>query len=458
MLQYSDSIGDDEILELVQIENNVGGQFQFNLISKNGARLTNTSDGKKFTANKEMSSNVRFQGKNNNEIHNWLREWYPGKENEKQKHDEIQIVGDEKDSWKWSAKDSSGNVIKNSWVNRDSDYYYAGSDGVFLKGWQEIEGKTYYFSPKDSHAFTSTYINPDIDGKHYHFDDKGALQQSAWRNLQYSDASGAFIEKGLREIDGKIYYFQDYVVTTNELRLEDQNIILHFSDKGVLEKASKLNGEALSSVNHVTLNEKKLVFEKDGSIRKSGVSKIFLPGLNSEGKDQPALVYYSLEEGPNYTGWKESDGKKYHFNGGIHYTFDDNETIDGKKYYFNNEGEAIPTDFVEKDGKKYYYNDKGVMQTGWKEINGKWYYFQDSGEAAIGKFSVSGYFFPNYGYFNYIAKKDGTIYQNETAYLPVGEGYYKKTIFDNNGHYKLEGVARTAFEWRIQGIEVSELD
>ncbi|PGE92339.1 hypothetical protein COM62_28350 [Bacillus pseudomycoides] len=276
--------------------------------------------------------------------------------------------------------------------------------------------------------------------KYYYFNDSGILQRSTFYEagdyLHYADASGAFVEEGLREIDGKIYYFHESTATKKELRLEDKDITLHFSDKGVLEKASKLNGEALSSQEHVTFNEKKLVFEKDGSIRKNGVSKIFLPGLNLDGKEQPALVYYSLEEGSNYSGWKEIEGKKYYFDGGIHYTFDGHQEIKGKRYYFNQDGEAKLTGFDKVDGKIYYYDDKGVMQTGWKEINGKWYYFKESGEAAIGKFSVYGYFAPYYGYFNYYAKEDGSIYRNETVRLPSKYGF-KDVVFDHNGHYEV---------------------
>ncbi|WP_257152916.1 hypothetical protein [Bacillus cereus] len=40
-----------------------------------------------------------------------------------------------------TATDSSGNVIKNSWVNQGNAYYYADADGIFLKGFQEINGK-----------------------------------------------------------------------------------------------------------------------------------------------------------------------------------------------------------------------------------------------------------------------------------------------------------------------------
>lgn len=124
----------------------------------------------------------------------------------------------------------------------------------------------------------------------YNFNDNGVLQKSAWNDLGYSDASGAFIEEGLKEIDNKIYYFKETYATTNELRLEDQGVILHFSDKGVLERATDLNGKALNSITYVTLDEKTLVFEKDGSIRKNGVSKIFYLDYLIKGSTRTGLL------------------------------------------------------------------------------------------------------------------------------------------------------------------------
>ncbi|EOQ01543.1 hypothetical protein KOY_05276 [Bacillus cereus VDM021] len=437
-LQYSDSIGDDEVFELVQTGNSNDNKFQFYLKNKNGVSLAGNQNVQRFGTDWSFKSEIRFTAKSNNEIHNWLRNWYPGKENEKQKHDGIQIISDEKDPSKWIAKDASGNVIKNSWVKKYDDYYYAGSDGILLKGWQEIEGKTYYFNLNSNHMRMPNVVG-DIDGKYYHFNNDGALQRSAWGEdaygLAYSDASGAFIENGLREIDGKIYYFKDVRVTKNEIRLEDQNVILHFSDKGALEKVSKLNGEALSSVTEVTFEEKTLMFEGDGSTRKSGISKTFLPGF--DGKEQPVLVYYSLEEGRYYTGWKEADGKKYHFDDGRHFTFDGHETIDGIKYYFNHEGEAKQTGFVKTNGKTYYYNDKGEMQTGWQKINDKWHSFESSGEATVGKFTAWARSASQFGWFDYYAKDNGEIYVNETVSLPTKHGD-KKHIFDSYGHFTID--------------------
>ncbi|QWH18511.1 cell wall-binding protein [Bacillus mycoides] len=420
-LQFSDSIGDNEVFELVQIGNSVNNEFQFNLINKNGARLTQTKDGKIFTTNQNDGSNVRFPGKNNNEIHNWLRNWYPGKENEKQNHDGIEITTDEKDPTKWSAKDSSGNMIKNSWVNRGSDYYFADADGIFLTGWQDIEGKTYYFSPDNSGMVTGGSSNSYINGKYYHFNDDGSLQKSAWKGDTYSDASGAFIEEGLKDIEGKIYYFQNYNVNKKEIRIEDQDVILHFSDKGVLERVSNLNGEAINSIVNVQFDNKILAFNKDGSILKTGINK-----------NEKSLAYYSLEDGVFYTGWKMIDGKRYYFTNGLNYTFNDYKDIDGKRYYFHEDGSANRAGFEKIDGKIYYFDNNGVAQTGWQTIDNKYYYFDENGAAKTGWFNVGGGYRPiplAYGYLWYCAREDGSLYADGWFKID-GKDYH----FDYWGH------------------------
>ncbi|WP_142317056.1 cell wall-binding protein [Bacillus toyonensis] len=435
---HSGDISADEVWDLVIRENN-----QFSLKNNKGQYLYVPRNGRSAPAwttddiNTASKLTARLAA---HEWNNWLIDWHPRKENEPKKHegktyDGLEFKSDEKDSSIWTAY-NSGELITNSWIKRSDDHYYAGSDGVLLKGWQEIEGNTYYFNPGDNHRVSVSGLL--IDGKYYNFNDDGVLLKSAWKGdkangLFYSDASGAIIKEGLKEMDGKIYYFKNYKATTNELRLEDQDIVLHFSDKGVLEKASKLNGEALNSIRTgVILDEKQLAFEKDGSIRKNGVSKIFLPPLGGDEKEQPALVYYSLEEGSRYTGWKEIGGKKYYFEDGINYIFDDNHTIDGKKYYFNSEGEVLPTGFINADNKTYYYNDKGEMQTGVQKINGETYYFSKKTEN-LGQIQCNIFF--NYEGKNYYAGNNGAALRNKDGYVWDDRTQFEYYVYINNeGH------------------------
>ncbi|WOA66690.1 cell wall-binding protein (plasmid) [Bacillus mycoides] len=423
-LQYSDSIGDDEVFELVQTGNSHDNKFQFYLKNKNGVSLAGNQNTQRFGTDWSFQSEIRFTGKSNNEIHNWLIGWYPGKENERQKYDGVQFVADEKDSTKLIAKDSSGNVIKNSWVNQGSGYYFSDAEGALLKGWQEIEGETYYFQENGKVVLSDSNIGA-IDEKWYHFNDKGALQRSAWQEdgygLHYSDASGAFIENGLREIDGKIYYFQFTTANTKEIRLEDQNIILHFSEKGVLERASRINGEAIDNDVYVQFDNKRVVFNKDGSVWKTGINK--------KGKSQ---AYYSLEDGDFYTGWKMIGDKRYYFVNGYNDTFNDYKDIDGKRYYFHEDGSVNKAGFEKIDGKLYHFDNNGVAQTGWQTIDNKYYYFDENGAAKTGWFNVGGGYRPwplAYGHLWYCAREDGSLYVDGWFKID-GKDYH----FDQWGH------------------------
>ncbi|PDY44170.1 cell wall-binding protein [Bacillus pseudomycoides] len=414
------------MFELVQIENSYENKFQFRLNNKNGVSLAGNQYISQFGTDGSFRSEIHFPDKSNDEINNWLREWYPGKENVKQKYNGVQFVADEKDSTKLIAKDSSGNVIKNSWINRGSDYHFADADGVLMTGWQEIEGKTYYFHPSSTSMIDTS--GSEIDGKYYNFNDDGSLQRSNWKGDTYSDASGAVIKEGLKDIDGKIYYFQNYHVNKKEIRLEDQNRIIHVSDKGAFERVSGLDGKVLGHPGVLWLDKKEIAFTKDGSIINPGISKVMERTI--DGNEEAVLKYYSVDEGAGYTGWKVIDGKKYHFSDGSHYIFDDNQNIDGKKYYFNQDGSAKLTGFDKVDGKIYHYDNEGEMQKGWQQIDGKWYYFDDSGAAKIGWFSVGGgYHFPYYGYFTYYAKEDGSIYTDTK--VEINGKTYK---FDSHGH------------------------
>ncbi|QWG32291.1 cell wall-binding protein [Bacillus mycoides] len=420
-LQYSDSLGDDEVFELVQIGNSNDGKFQFRLNNKNGVSLAGNQYISGFATDWSFKSEIRFDDKSNNEINNWLIEWYPGKENERQKYDEVQAIADEKDSTKWIAKDSSGNVIKNSWINRGDGYSFTDAEGVILTGWQEIKGNTYYFSAPYGYMVAGNGSDSQIENKYYYFNDDGVLQQSTWEGDSYADASGAFVKEGLKEVDGKIYYFQNYNVNKKEVRIEDRGVILHFSDKGVLERVSDLNGKVIDSVVNVELDNKIISFKHDGSLYKTGLNK-----------SEQLLEYYSLEDGIFYTGWKMIDGKRYYFTNGRNYTFNAYENIDGKKYYFHEDGSVNRAGFEKIDGKLYHFDNNGVAQTGWQTIDNKYYYFDENGAAKTGWFQVGGGYRPfplAYGYLWYCAREDGSLYSDGWFKID-GKDYH----FDQWGH------------------------
>ncbi|MED0993517.1 cell wall-binding protein [Bacillus nitratireducens] len=428
---HDGDISSDEIWDLV-----VRKDGQFSLKNNKGQYLYVPRTGKSAPAwttddiNTASKLTARLAA---NEWNNWLIDWHPRKENETKKHegktyDGLEFKSDAKDGSIWIAY-NSGKLITNSWIKRGDSHYYADSSGILLKGWKEIEGNTYYFHPGDNSRVNGSEVQ--IEDKYYNFTDDGVLKKATWTEtrygLSYSDASGALIKEGLKEIDGQIYYFKNYHATTGKLPLEDQGVTLRFSDEGRLMFVSGLDGKALNSIANVSLDNKTLAFRKTGEVEAIGVTKY------PDGR----VTYYSLEDGPLYSGWKELYGKKYHFTNGQSSAVNGTATIDGKTYYFNESGETTLTGFVKKDGKTYYYDDKGKMLTGWQQINGKWHSFEDSGEATVGKFTAWSRTSGQFGQYNFYAKENGEIYVNETVRLETIHGY-RDHIFDEYGHLTIK--------------------
>ncbi|MBJ8009342.1 cell wall-binding protein [Bacillus cereus] len=414
---HDGDISSDEIWDLV-----VRKDGQFSLKNNKGQYLYVPRSGKSAPAwttgdiNEASKLTARLAA---HEWNNWLIDWHPRKKNETKKHegktyDGLEFKVDAKDGSIWTAY-NSGKLITNSWIKRDNAHYYADSSGILLKGWQEIEGNTYYFNLNTNHRVSGLGTDSLIDGKYYNFNDDGVLQKSAWKGLYYSDASGALIKEGVKEIDNKIYYFKDSEATTNVLRLEDQGVTLRFSDEGVLMFVTGLDGKPLNRTVNVTLDNKTLPFGKDGVLEPLGISRL-----------GNTVKYFSLEDGINYSGWKESGGEKYYFRDGKSSTVNGTETIDGKAYYFNDWGQATQIGFVDIDGIPFYLNDKAEKVTGVHEINGQLYLFSKGDSLRVYGEKVR----------NTIYRFDGKQYY--TDYTGVISQNFKGYVYSNNRDYYIE--------------------
>ncbi|EJQ37341.1 hypothetical protein IEE_05273 [Bacillus cereus BAG5X1-1] len=419
---HDGDISSDEIWDLV-----VRKDGQFSLKNNKGQYLYVPRTGKSAPAwitgdiNQASKLTARLAA---HEWNNWLIDWHPRKNNETKKHegktyDGLEFKTDAKDGSIWTAY-NSGKLITNSWIKSDDLHYYADSSGTLLKGWQEIEGNTYYFNLNANHRVSGLGSDSLIDGKHYNFNDDGILQKSAWKDLYYSDDSGAVIKEGVKEINNKIYYFKDYNATTNVLRLEDQGVTLHFSDEGVLMRVSGLDGKALNKTVNVTLDNKTLPFYPNGELEPLGVSRL-----------GNTVKYFSLEDGINYSGWKEFGEEKYYFRDGKSSTVNGTETIDGKTYYFNDWGQATQTGFVDIDGIPFYLNDKAEKVTGVHEINGQLYLFSKGDSLRVYGEKVRNTYYTFEGK-KYYALHDGRLLRNTETDIWIRDTRYQAT-FNNEG-------------------------
>lgn len=118
---------------------------------------------------------------------------------------------------------SDKGAARTGWVRSNYAYdgddfmrYFSPSDYTMAKGWQDIEGKRYYFDPSFMYGAATGMRN--IGGDHYYFNDEGAVQ-SGW--IESTDDNGITGKRyyspddykrltGWQKIDGTWYYFDDF--------------------------------------------------------------------------------------------------------------------------------------------------------------------------------------------------------------------------------------------------------
>ena len=115
----------------------------------------------------------------------------------------------------WERNDSRWGIIKN-WS------YFDPVNGDQKIGWQNIDGKWYYFQ------HSALKGSQNLDGKNYYFDPVNFDMQTGWvtrekasatRKYYYDLESGEQLS-GWQDIDGKRYYFGEYGASSGRIYIE----------------------------------------------------------------------------------------------------------------------------------------------------------------------------------------------------------------------------------------------
>lgn len=256
------------------------------------------------------------------------------------------------------------NIGKSRLIGPSLQYVYAkaASDSP-LQGLVTIDGKYYYYLSNGS--LRKGFSIWDDIGKAYFDEETGemllGIQTVKQNGYTYCFKQGGGVETGLKNIDGKTYYFNE--------------------NSGVMEYGYK------------NIDGTPYYFDQSTGEMQSGAIEVELSTGN--------FTFYFLEEGGIYKGFKEIDGELYYFNIGrgemVKGTMME---IDDKKYYFDDsKGNAVTgivnvkstgyTYYFDKDsplgvrtGLQKYENDEyffdnnsGIMKYGYWSINDKYYFF-----------------------------------------------------------------------------------
>jgi len=296
---------------------------------------------------------------------------------------------------KFYDKDS-GALVKNQYFNNNGKWYYADAEGNILKGSQTIDGVHVYFDSygvqakdtvldgyyydKDSGARKELprdqfikigddlyYLSSNgrtgeinIDGKDYYIAQYGRVLRGSFNVYQeppyYDDETGEAVKKtGFVKSDGRWYYLE-----------EDGK-----KAKGLKEIDGKLYFFSNNPMNK---------YETHEQVRGQLARPYFYISFPNRAEDNPTY-YFEAETGAAVTNqFVYTDGHWYYFgNDGKALLFD--QVINGQHLYFDYEGKQVKGDFVtDYKGTRYYDENSGELVTNQtRTINGVTYHFDENG-------------------------------------------------------------------------------
>lgn len=399
--------------------------------------------------------------------------------------DTMQIGG------KWYYFHSSGKMAASERVYATVDdkegYYIANAEGVLNDtGWSQ-EGGYWYYLKEGSECSNGIF---EIDGNLYAFDwdgrlytvggeqeveyydegygygyvevyitdGSGVLYRNRWRERKiespyeigwvYYDENGALVENEIKEINGKLYAFDDFGVMETDTILARYDEGIYIVDgSGVAtkmkpntwyqDKASddwyRTDGDGYPQEDIAQINGRYYGFYNGrmatetyyyGSI--NGNYAFYLFDAEGELVTAKGWVkvagewYYVQADGSLMSGWLEEGGVKYNLWPEMRYDclFTDYET--GVIWYANGKGYCTEVDVKEGFnvlfGEMFYVEGGNLVKNTWKQIDGYWYYFDYSGEAATGYWDI--------GEEHYLFDRDGRM---QTGWISrYGDWYYAK--------------------------------
>ncbi len=331
-----------------------------------------------------------------------------------------------KGTWKsdkngWKFEYLNGTYPKNQWDYIEGHWYYFGTNGYILTGFQTIGGAKYYLEGTGKMKIGWLLL----DKNWYYFDVSGAMQtgwllldgiwyyldadgkmQTGWQTIggekYFLDSPNGYMAVGWKKLGKDWYYFNNaghmttgwqwvngkcYYMNESGVMLEDTWIGSDYVDGSGAWIPDKKKPEQ-ELIGWILEGNRWKYHYSDGSYAKSGW------------KDIDGQRYYFDAAGWMVTGWQWVGDKCYYLDVSGALVKDrwiDNYYVDGsgvwipdkKKaewildrnrwWYCHSDGSYTVADWEDIDGQRYYFDAAGWMVTGWQWVGDKCYYLDVSG-------------------------------------------------------------------------------
>ena len=298
---------------------------------------------------------------------------------------------------KFYDKDS-GALVKNQYFNNNGKWYYADAQGNILKGSQTIDGVHVYFDDYGVQAkgiIADGYFYDKDSGVRQDVPRDQFVKVGD--KLYYFDSKG---QKGNKTIDGKDYYIlnngeilRDSFEIYGSLPYHDKETGAAVNKTGFLQvgkdwyyiDANGTKARGLKEIDgklYFFSNNPMNKYETHEQVRGQLARPYFYISFPNRAEDNPTY-YFDAETGAAVTNqFVYTDGHWYYFgNDGKALLFD--QVVNGQHLYFDYEGKQVKGDFVtDYKGTRYYDENSGELVTNQtRTINGVTYHFDENGRA-----------------------------------------------------------------------------
>lgn len=337
---------------------------------------------------------------------------------------------------------------------RKDYWYYFGSDGKALKGYNNVNGTDYYFYDDGRMATNSCGIVEYTTDYAWSTDKNGIASYTykGWLKVRdsYRYFDGTCWLEGLQEIDGSYYYFLDEEMLDNgsfgpyrakaggrlyQSEWYEQNGIWYYYDYQCEQLTDTVVDLYGNGVYYAFNSWGEMVKDE---IHCDDFGNTYILDKNGAG---------ALVEG---TGWYAvNDRWVYAEDGNL--VYDGWKTIDGSDYYFEDyyilQNTWVEDCLLSAGGAK-------ITTEGWHIVDGEYYYVKDSsGTIAYGWYEVGGqyyYFYPSMAHNTVVEDyESGYVYGFDTngAYFQVtGDGFYTSRP-GNTMYIKNNVLSRDTWEY-----------
>ena len=298
---------------------------------------------------------------------------------------------------KFYDKDS-GALVKNQYFNNNGKWYYADAQGNILKGSQTIDGVHVYFDDYGVQAkgiIADGYFYDKDSGVRQDVPRDQFVKVGD--KLYYFDSKG---QKGNKTIDGKDYYIlnngeilRDSFEIYGSLPYHDKETGAAVNKTGFLQvgkdwyyiDANGTKARGLKEIDgklYFFSNNPMNKYETHEQVRGQLARPYFYISFPNRAEDNPTY-YFEAETGAAVTNqFVYADGHWYYFGkDGKALLFD--QVVNGQHLYFDYEGKQVKGDFVtDYKGTRYYDENSGELVTNQtRTINGVTYHFDENGRA-----------------------------------------------------------------------------